>query len=589
MSGFLRGIAAVATATVAFTAGGGVAFAGTAANIRVTDIRDVSAVVSWTGTAAEAGTVQYAAATNGSCSTSAYGSSAIDARGSGTSSSVHYVRLENLAPSTLYCYRPVSGGSIGTAGSFTTGPTVGLGTSDSVYGPLSFNSAPASDVIVYITLSEGGLTSAPFSTIVKPTDGGYYILQLQSARSSNNQTAFAYTNAATISLSIEGGTQGAGSQSVSLATARSVPFSLSVNVATPTPTPTATPTATPSPTATTTTPTATATTTTPTATATTSTPTATATPTSTPILNATAVSLQFSPANAAVAPSGLVSVSLEAAVPAVLSIDSWTITVTYDNNILGFSGCDFVAPTVACDLSASGQGSVAIAGMGSAAISNKTILLATLRFSAISTEGTSSMLVIADQSELASTSSGFQTVPWAQAGTSSITISTAPAIESVSPAVAWGGGGKSITVSGSNFISGATVKVGSRFASAVNVVNSTTITAIAPPVSVFGDVTGDGLVKLVDAICVLRKASNLTAIASCPNDKVSLSSSVTVTNPGGQVASKDNAFTYQMADVTNDGAIRLVDAICVLRRASNLSVVASCPTPVAYFAPASMR
>ena len=54
MSGLMRGIAAVATATVAFTFGGGVAFAGTAANIRVTDIRDVSAVVSWTGTAAEA-------------------------------------------------------------------------------------------------------------------------------------------------------------------------------------------------------------------------------------------------------------------------------------------------------------------------------------------------------------------------------------------------------------------------------------------------------------------------------------------------------------------------------------------------------
>ena len=582
MSGLMRGIAAVATATVAFTFGGGVAFAGTAANIRVTDIRDVSAVVSWTGTAAEAGTVQYAAAVNGTCATSAYGSSAIDARGSGTSSSVHYVRLENLAPSTLYCYRPVSGGTIGTAGSFTTGPTVGLGTSDSIYGPLSFNGAPASDVIIYITLTEAGLTSAPFSTIVKPTDGGYYILQLQSARSSNNQTAFAYTNAATITLSIEGGTQGAGSQSVSLATARSVPFGLSVNVATPTPT--ATPTATPSPTATTTTPTATATTTTPTAT---STPTGTPTPTPIPI--ATAVLLQFSPANAAVAPAGSVSVSLEAVVPSALSIDSWSITITYDNNVLSFSGCDFVAPTVACDLSASGQGSVAIAGMGSAAITNRVILLATLRFSAIGTEGNSSLLIVADQSELGSTSSGFQTVPWVQAGTSSISISTAPVIESVSPSIVWGGGGKSITVSGSNFVSGATVKVGSRFASAVNVLNSTTITAIAPPVSVFGDVTGDGLVKLVDAICVLRKASNLTAVANCPTDKLTLSAAITVTNPGGQGATKENAFTYQMADVTNDGAVKLVDAICVLRRASNLAAVANCPTPVAYIAPASMR
>ena len=144
----ILGAFVIAVATVAFAPAGSVAFAGAATNVRVTDIRDVSAVVSWTGASAEAGTIQYATAVNGTCATSAYGTSAFDVRGSDTSSSVHYVRLDNLVPSTLYCYRPMSGGTTGTVGTFTTGPTLGLSTSDSVYGPLTTNGAPASDVIL---------------------------------------------------------------------------------------------------------------------------------------------------------------------------------------------------------------------------------------------------------------------------------------------------------------------------------------------------------------------------------------------------------------------------------------------------------
>lgn len=139
-----------------------------------------------------------------------------------------------------------------------------------------------------------------------------------------------------------------------------------------------------------------------------------------------------------------------------------------------------------------------------------------------------------------------------------------------------------VTIHGTNFQAGATVKIGSRLASDVIVIDTSTITAKTPPVEVFGDVTGDGQVKLVDAICVLRKASKLAASFNCPSDKISSSVLVTVINPGGQSAAGSASFTYEGADVTGDGFVKLVDAICVLRRATKLASTANCPNPQTY-------
>ena len=706
MSGLMRGIAAVATATVAFTFGGGVAFAGTAANIRVTDIRDVSAVVSWTGTAAEAGTVQYAAAVNGTCATSAYGSSAIDARGSGTSSSVHYVRLENLSPATLYCYRPVSGGSIGTAGSFTTGPTVGLGTSDSIYGPLSFNSAPASDVIIYITLTEAGLTSAPFSTIVKPTDGGYYILQLQSARSSNNQTAFTYTNAATISLSIEGGTQGAGSQSVSLATARSVPFSLSVSVATPTPTPTATPTATPSPTATTTTPTATATTTTPTATATTSTPTATSTPTGTPTATVTVVTVRVLPDATAVAPGTSQNVVVQVQVPTTMTVGAITVDVTYSGAALTANSCTTYTETI-CNTQFGGLSKVRLVYASTSGFSG-TVSLGSVKFTATTTDGSSSPLTASvdsaadiygapaqaavvsssvkvarvnlraespypsaapngtvpitvkavlasganmgswtidlsyDSSKFTAASSdpsasgslvniayaagkvrliGSSTTGLAGSavvgivtfnvigaeGTSgdftadavagdlttvegetlgsyttplSLLINAAPTITSIAPTTGWPGGSTLVTITGSNFFSGATVAIGGVPATEVTVVSATQITAKSPKKPAFGDTNNSGTVNATDSLCVLRSVAGLPSTTGCPTAGLTSDINVMVTNPNGTSSTLTNGYRYNNADMNNSGTVNATDSLCILRLVAGLPATTGCPRPV---------
>src|SRR5208283_5845079 len=80
-------------------------------------------------------------------------------------------------------------------------------------------------------------------------------------------------------------------------------------------------------------------------------------------------------------------------------------------------------------------------------------------------------------------------------------------VTSVSPSSGATGGGTAVTITGTNFVSGATVTFGSAAATNVAVLNATTITATAPAGSA-GAAT------------------------------------VMVTNPGGQSGSLSNGFTY---------------------------------------------
>jgi len=85
-----------------------------------------------------------------------------------------------------------------------------------------------------------------------------------------------------------------------------------------------------------------------------------------------------------------------------------------------------------------------------------------------------------------------------------------PTISSVSPDEGPTTGGTSVTISGTNFASGATVTFGGAAATGVSVVNATTITAVTPA----------------------RPAGDLD---------------VTVTNPDGQSATLNDGFTYETA------------------------------------------
>jgi plastocyanin len=91
-------------------------------------------------------------------------------------------------------------------------------------------------------------------------------------------------------------------------------------------------------------------------------------------------------------------------------------------------------------------------------------------------------------------------------------VSTAPTITSVSPSTGSTAGGTTLTIKGTNFVSGATVKIGGVDAINVAFVDSTTLTAVTP----------------------LGPASEL---AGLPLD-------VTVTNPNNEHATAAGAFSY---------------------------------------------
>jgi hypothetical protein len=90
------------------------------------------------------------------------------------------------------------------------------------------------------------------------------------------------------------------------------------------------------------------------------------------------------------------------------------------------------------------------------------------------------------------------------------TPNTAPIISSLSPTSGPAGGGTTVTISGTSFATGATVTFGGTAATNVNVVGSTTITAVTPA-------HAGGAVNVV------------------------------VTNPGGQSATSTNGYTYAAA------------------------------------------
>jgi hypothetical protein len=104
------------------------------------------------------------------------------------------------------------------------------------------------------------------------------------------------------------------------------------------------------------------------------------------------------------------------------------------------------------------------------------------------------------------------TNPDGTSATSTFTYVAAPAIASVSPVSGTNAGGTTITISGSGFQSGATVRIGGLPATNVNVVDASTITATTP--------------------------------AHATGDQTDLPVDVVVSNPDGQSATKTNGFTY---------------------------------------------
>ncbi|MCU1347524.1 MAG: hypothetical protein JWO56_554 [Acidobacteria bacterium] len=178
------------------------------------------------------------------------------------------------------------------------------------------------------------------------------------------------------------------------------------------------------------------------------------------------------------------------------------------------------APTIASvspsTIDAAGGATVTIAGTN---FSNG----ATVRFDTLSATGVSfvsaTQLTAIAPAHAAGSVAVTVTNPDAQSATSSVTyIVPGPSMASVSPASGPNSGGTALTILGNGFLPGATVTIGTRTATAVTVVDSSTITATTP----------------------LGPA----------NEQIGIAQDVTVRNSDGTTATKSGAFIYTLAPLT---------------------------------------
>lgn len=261
----------------------------TITDVRVTNVRDKSFTVSWVTDQPATGEVHYGT------DPANLGQIAHDDRGRETRDDTHYVTLANLAPEVTYYFDVVSDGTTDDNGgahyAVTTGPTLGVPPSDTIYGQVfrSDGSTPATGTIVYILLrdADGKGSSGEASPLSALVDsGGYWYTNLANVRTTDLTDYFSYSASGDeVVLTAQGAGEGTASQTTDTANDTPAPDMVLVTTATPTSEPTHTATSTPTDTPeVTSTPTSTGS---PTATATPTgsvpvTPTPTATPTHTP-------------------------------------------------------------------------------------------------------------------------------------------------------------------------------------------------------------------------------------------------------------------------------------------------------------------
>ncbi|MBC8422445.1 MAG: VCBS repeat-containing protein, partial [Chloroflexi bacterium] len=201
--------------------GGGAA---TISEVKVTNVRDTSFTVSWLTDIPSDGHVNYGAdpANTSTGLSTSLDQIAYDDRGGATRDDTHYVTIKGLSPNTTYYFDVVSGGTAddndGAHYTVTTGPTLGLPSSDTIFGQVfkEDETTPAEGAIVYITLfDDDGSGSpdeaAPLSALVDDT--GYWYTNLGNARTSDLSAYFVYSASGDkLRLEAQGAADGTGSK-----------------------------------------------------------------------------------------------------------------------------------------------------------------------------------------------------------------------------------------------------------------------------------------------------------------------------------------------------------------------------------------
>ena len=186
--------------------------------VQATNVRDTSFNVSWTTNQLTTGEVRYG--TN----PANLDQTAYDKRGATTSDDTHYAILTGLTPETAYYFDVVSDGTVddnnGNHYSVTTGPTLVLPSSDTIYGQVfkSDGTTPAQGTIVYITLEDNDSLgssdqAAKMSSLVDSS--GYWFANLGNARTSDLSAYFDYSASGdSVMLLAQGAADGCAIQTV---------------------------------------------------------------------------------------------------------------------------------------------------------------------------------------------------------------------------------------------------------------------------------------------------------------------------------------------------------------------------------------
>jgi hypothetical protein len=182
---------------------------GTIHKIYITDVRDVSFVVSWTTDSPSTGSVNYG-------TTPSLGSSAADILNP-TSTTTHYVILSGLNPNTTYYFDVAAGSLIDNNGgahyTVTTGPTLGGAPGTTIYGQVfqPDGTTGLDNAIVYLQVQRTGGNSQWASA--RTSSGGFWSYNLDNLRTGNNQSKFNPAAGETIQIIAQGGALGTASLS----------------------------------------------------------------------------------------------------------------------------------------------------------------------------------------------------------------------------------------------------------------------------------------------------------------------------------------------------------------------------------------
>jgi len=164
-------------------------------DVRVTNLRDTSVVISWQTTEPGNGLVEVLL-NNASIAL------AEDVRGTGTIGRLHYVMVSNLTPATTYQFTVQSVGEDSRIsrgqGSFATWPTLSsVPSPNSAYGRVMEldGATPVANALVALIVQDGDGRNSPESSLPLSsiTDGnGYWYVNLGNARQ-NDGSSFGFT------------------------------------------------------------------------------------------------------------------------------------------------------------------------------------------------------------------------------------------------------------------------------------------------------------------------------------------------------------------------------------------------------------